>query len=198
MQALIFPDFKVRELASVGRIRHSVPARIGRSVGAGNVFRIAEAFRLPVEFDEIGLPSIDPACRPAVFYEADAVWRGKPGEPGKLRQAVHMPDWASRLWVRVASVAWQHPYDVTAADVVAEGIERVDQLGMLRACGWKDYQGRTHGFLHPMESFASWWDHQHGPNAWAQNPRICAMRLVRITPARQVSEEDAPADAEMA
>lgn len=76
----------------------------------------------------------------------------------KVRPSIHMPRWTSRLTLEIVSVRAQRLQDITEEDAIAEGIERVPQLGVLRCSGWKDYSENTTGFWEPLDSFSSLWD----------------------------------------
>lgn len=61
-----------------------------------------------------------------VYTRADGIWHNDGGEAtgepfGKHRQAMHMPRWASRLWLDVTEVCVQQLQDISEADCIAEG-----------------------------------------------------------------------------
>lgn len=168
---LILPAFKVRHLRANGCLSHSVLAgRKGYPQHAS--IPVCEAFRLPPEFDTVSMTSVAAGEAP-VHYVADGPAEGW----GKSRPAIHLPAWAVRMRVCITGIRYAHPHDLTDGDAEAEGVERVAQLGPLRACGWRDYQGRSSGFLRPLPSLASWWDWKYGCNAWARSPRMCILSL---------------------
>lgn len=89
------------------------------------------------------------------------------------RPSIHMPRWASRLLLDITDVRIERLQEISADDAVAEGIERVNQLGILRTCGWKDYSGQRAGFMDPVESFRTLWDSINGKRApWESNPWV--------------------------
>jgi len=121
--------------------------------------------------------AIDKASdRDGVFYRAD--YEAQHGDATGLgwRPSIHMPRWASRLTLTVTEVRVQRLQDISEADAVAEGIERLKS-------------GR--GFYDPTVShaavrFGEWtstarqgfcrlWNSLHGPDAWDANPWVVAL-----------------------
>lgn len=87
--------------------------------------------------------------------------------------SIHMPRWASRLTLIVTDVRVQRLHDISEDDAIAEGIEEKEFFGC--PC-WKIY-GDPDGTVapdDPIASFASLWDHCHGPGAWDVNPWVVA------------------------
>ena len=91
-------------------------------------------------------------------------------EPGRLRAAMHLPRWASRVTLTVSAVRVERLQDISEADARAEGIERDGNC-------WK--RGKIHGdqnlvtitaFAHV--AYRSLWESLHGPGSWAKNPFV--------------------------
>lgn len=117
-------------------------------------------------------------------YEADGaeqMW-GWPElfMPGRHRQGMHMPRWASRLTLTVTEVRVERLQDIGDADAVAEGVEMESAdppfyyvpgiwPHSLTAVGIEEAGGR-----HAAKSYAKLWNHIHGPGAWAENPWVSA------------------------
>jgi hypothetical protein len=128
-------------------------------------------------------PSKERAC--PVLYLADGTCRGAwPEErrdgwkPGKHRQAMHMPKWASRMSLLITGVRIEPLQAISEADAVAEGIERVGS-------GWRWYDGDGSGSVAwPDRSYRSLWDTLHAPpHAWADNPDVLVLTFeVHPTP----------------
>ncbi len=81
---------------------------------------------------------------------------------GGWRPPKDMPRWASRLTLTVTHVRVQRLQEISEADAVAEGGDPVQarmypELGTCR--DW----------------FADLWDSLHGPDAWDDNPWVCAV-----------------------
>lgn len=80
----------------------------------------------------------------------------------KYGPSIHMPRWASRLWLTVTDVRVQLLQDISEADAVAEGI---------------DDRATAH-FGCPIKAYAALWDSLHGgesDHAWLANPWIVAV-----------------------
>lgn len=91
----------------------------------------------------------------------------------KVRPAIHMPRWASRLTLLVSRV-WVEPLQaISNADAIAEGVERNDP----RVGGWRDYQGQLTSAMSARESYASLWMKLHGRDSWKSNPDVVAIEF---------------------
>lgn len=91
---------------------------------------------------------------------------------GKSRPSIHMPRWASRLTLTVTEVRVQRLQEISAADAMAEGIQRVGG-GVLR---WEKYSGAEgQSATCPRAAFALLWNSLHGPDAWDENPEVVAI-----------------------
>ncbi len=96
---------------------------------------------------------------------------GEP-KPGKTRVSIHLPKWASRLWLEVVSVREENVQDITEEDAKREGVEKCD-TGWL-ACG-VDYGTAR-------EAFRYLWQSIHGETsdgAWAYNPVVARIEFKR-------------------
>jgi hypothetical protein len=120
-------------------------------------------------------------------YRADDNGRDlNPGAmDGKWRPSIHMPRWASRLTLRVTDVRVERLQDISEADAIAEGIERIDDP---RGTAWKSYEiiheGRHRGKPHPhalapnrspITSYRELWESINGGDSWALNPWVWAL-----------------------
>lgn len=123
---------------------------------------VRETWRAHCQFDghkpseiEVGEP---------VWYEADP---DAPTPAGKIRVAIHMPRWASRITLDVAEVRVQRLQDISEEDATAEGMGEPslrDLGGTLAQAAWSERQ-----------VFCRLWDHLHGPGAWDANPWVVAL-----------------------
>jgi hypothetical protein len=101
-----------------------------------------------------------------------------------------MPRWASRLTLTVTEVRVQRLQEISAEDADAEGIETDlwDMAPVARRygtesgwfIGWPIDDIKGDSVSVPAEeverrSYASLWNSLHGPDAWADNPWICAI-----------------------
>lgn len=92
---------------------------------------------------------------------------------GRHRQGMHMPRWASRLWLEVTDVRVQRVAEMTASDAVAEGIARFNPCDV-ETWRWE-----------PRGPFASWpegafqmlWNSLHTKpgERWEDNPFVVAV-----------------------
>jgi hypothetical protein len=105
---------------------------------------------------------------------ADDGWRGK------WKPAIHMPRAVSRLTLRITDVRVERLQQISEADAIAEGVERVDDP---RGVAWKSYEvihtGRHKRESHPhaaapnrspITSYRELWESLNGPDSWIENP----------------------------
>lgn len=96
-----------------------------------------------------------------------------------------MPRNASRLWLAVTEVRVQRLQDISEADAIAEGVERIDDP---RGTAWKSYETLPNGQPHPhasvpncspVTSYRELWDslHAEAGTRWADNPWIVAVNF---------------------
>lgn len=82
---------------------------------------------------------------------------------GKFVPSIHMPRWASRLWLLVTDVRVQRLHECSELDAIAEGIDYTPG-------SWTD------GGLSPCEIYMDLWNSLHKPGTrWADNPWIVAV-----------------------
>ncbi len=157
----------------------------------GDRLWVREAFRYPLDLDKKNSTQIAKDCLGAEYekpwcpteYCADGrrdnwdCWDEK--EAGRYRHARFMPRWALRLTLEITDVRVERLQDISDEDAIAEGIERISQVGFMRACGWKDYGGGI-GFFSPIDSFRSLWESIHGEGAWEINPWVFALTFKKI------------------
>lgn len=98
----------------------------------------------------------------------------------KWRSPIFMPRWTSRITLEITDVRVQRLQDISDEDCIAEGIRYVPQLGIMRACGWQDYSGKTVGFLSPKDSYRSLWESINGAGSWALNPLVWCISFCRV------------------
>ena len=99
-----------------------------------------------------------------------------------------MPRRYSRLTLTVTDARVQRLQEISEADAVAEGLERI------KICGageyWKLYGGAPNaGFSDPRQSYQSLWEQINGAGAWDANPWVAAYTF---TVARRNIDEAAP------
>jgi hypothetical protein len=93
------------------------------------------------------------------------------------KPSIHMPRWASRLTLTVTDVRVQRLQEISEADAVAEGIERL--IGSKGPNHFtREIVGKWSGSFNAptaQEVFADLWNSLHGPDAWDANPWVCAI-----------------------
>lgn len=159
--------FKGNRPAPKNLIRLRLPARLGGFIegpafnpryAVGDRLYVREHWRTARAYDDLA-PSAMGGEEP-VKYEADGteqMW-GWPGLflPGRFRQGMHMPRWASRLTLTVTEVRVQRLQEITYPDVRAEGLVLLHSED-------------------PRDTFRALWNSLHGPDAWGANPWVCAI-----------------------
>lgn len=96
--------------------------------------------------------------------------------------SIHMPRAASRLTLEITSVRVERLQDISEADAIAEGIERLDDfLGCPCYRAYDEPQGSDVVFPDdPIGSYASLWTSINGPGSWDANPWVWALEFRRI------------------
>ena len=91
--------------------------------------------------------------------------KGNPDAP-KWQPSIHMPRWASRITLEITDVRVQRVNYITAADIEAEGIERLEPIHKLGP-----------RFIHLWDSINA----KRG-YPWADNPWVWALTFRRLQP----------------
>lgn len=98
----------------------------------------------------------------------------------RFSPSIHLPRWAARSLLEITAVRAELLLSIPHGDAIAEGIASVPQLGVLRACGWKDYSGQSPGFLSPVDSFRSLWQKINGADAWHANQWVWVVSFRKV------------------
>jgi len=90
---------------------------------------------------------------------------------GRLRPSIHMPRWASRLWLEVTDVRVQRVAEISEADAIAEGAEPI----AIMPNGPKGNPSDT--WLSYRAGFEKLWNSLHTKpgERWEDNPWIVAV-----------------------
>lgn len=121
-----------------------------------------------------------PPTGPRFVYSADKDCDFTPWRP-----SIHMPRWASRITLEVASVRMERLQDISEADAIAEGIERVRGIerGFKEVTPlWKHYTDPSFQGADQRGSFRSLWQSINGPESWAANPWVWVVEFKCIKP----------------
>lgn len=115
----------------------------------GDLLWVRETWAAPHAHDHVPPRLIPPTER--IHYAATE-------DRGGLiwRQSIHMPRWASRITLEIASIRSERLHDITAASAWAEGV--------------KPTAGET-----GREAFEQLWRSIHGAWAWEGNPWVWAI-----------------------
>jgi hypothetical protein len=81
------------------------------------------------------------------------------------RPSIHMPRWASRIALVITSVHIERLQSISAADAIAEGIERPESADEISA----------------PDAFRELWQSINGADSWAANPWVWAVSFKRVT-----------------
>ncbi len=136
----------------------------------GDRLYVREHWRTADAYDDLS-PSQMGGEEPVIYLADDTLetwgWRND-FVPGRFRQAMHMPRWASRLTLTVTDVRVQRLQEISAADSIAEGV----QCGTCEFMNASACNGR--GCFASIAAFQSLWNSLHGPDAWEANPWVAA------------------------
>ncbi len=136
----------------------------------GDRLYVREHWRTADAYDDLS-PSQMGGEEPVIYLADDTLetwgWRND-FVPGRFRQAMHMPRWASRLTLTVTDVRVQRLQEISAADSIAEGV----QCGTCEFMNTSACNGR--GCFASIAAFQALWDSLHGTGAWEANPWVAA------------------------
>ncbi|MGR9253247.1 hypothetical protein [Rhizobium leguminosarum] len=135
----------------------------------GDRLYVREHWRSRSDLDNI--PPREMMSGVAVWYEADG--KGPATDlhmPGKHRQAMHMPRWASRLTLTVTDVRVERLQDISGADAIAEGAEITREQTMTGPM----VKVAPGTYLSPVAWYHRLWDEINGAGSWDANPWVVA------------------------
>lgn len=142
----------------------------------GDRLWVREAWRTLREYDD-RQPGQIPRDTP-VRYEADQAWSRAEFEPGRLRQGLFMPRWASRMALEITQVRLQRVQDISEQDALAEGA-RVMRYGLPEEDYLADEEDED--LLGSIDLYRALWEGLHGLGSWERNPWIWAITF-RLAP----------------
>ena len=110
-------------------------------------------------------------------YEADQHYNQSEFEPGRLRQGIFMPRWASRIELEITHVRLQRLQDISESDVIAEGI-----LAIYGNTPAEDFLAdeEDEDLLGPTDLYRAIWESLHGAGSWESNPWVWVVGFRKI------------------
>lgn len=138
----------------------------------GDRLWVREAWRAEHRFNDRSPRGIPPG--EGVQYLAD-----DPLSPwdARYRHARFMPRWASRLTLTVTDARVQRLWDITEADVLAEGCPLDPHYHDTTQDGSNPHMVRIEAgrWQSPRAWYHTLWNSLHGPDAWDANPFVAAI-----------------------
>lgn len=133
----------------------------------GDLLYVRETWRTWAGHDELRPSQLDSygPCQ----YKADmAVYNGH-RDWGRWRSSIHMPEWASRIWLRMTDVRVGRVQEISVVDVEAEGVMEINPY---------DYGERDDT---PRGRFGCLWDSINAPRGygWDKNPWVWMITFER-------------------
>ena len=160
----------------------------------GDRLWVREAFRFPQSLDHLSPSEIGEKALAAGYpkpwcptqFEADGLrrtpqeWRDfvtppQANEAGRLRAGMHMPRWASRITLEVASVRVERLQDISEEDAQAEGARECDPVSGREVLLAGPSQ-RGSFVLH----YRDIWEQINGPGSWEANPLVWVVEFKRL------------------
>jgi len=117
------------------------------------------------------------------MYRADG--ETDPNVVPRWTPSIHMPRWASRITLEITSVRVERLQDISEADAIAEGIERLDYQGQT---SWRDYSLNDEWAAispmldSPIASYKTLWESLNGKGSWDLNPWVWVIEFKKVTP----------------
>ena len=94
----------------------------------------------------------------------------------RVRPSIHMPRWASRITLEIASVRVERVKEITPQDCEAEGITGTTSASPVRGLPYEQYKnGDGLTYTEPLKAFQALWESIHGPGSWDLNPYVWAI-----------------------
>ncbi len=136
----------------------------------GDVAWVRETWATEDVLDSYAPNELGNAAYVPLWYRADGPTIDVTVVRGKWHPSIHMPRWASRLDLLIKVVRVERLQDISDADAIAEGIERLEGSHMWKHCDYIDGCA-CFGTDSPMASFAKLWDSINGrPKPSKSNP----------------------------
>lgn len=95
------------------------------------------------------------------------------------RPSIHMPRWASRITLEITAVRIQRLWDISAADILAEGaVDRPHEDKYLGKMPVSAFDGKAYPDLKSL--WGHGWEQIYGKGSWTQNPWVAAITFKRV------------------
>jgi hypothetical protein len=171
----------------------------------GDELWVRETWRTAKSLDDLSPSAIADRCQDAGYrlpwaplaYEADghrnSYWKGfefnGDAQPGKTRVSIHMPQWASRITLRLTSVRVERLHAISQADALAEGITtvRTPEWDLKHFDAWrKEFDEACQAGIKPplgpspCATYHALWEEINGPGSWDLNPWVWVEEFTRV------------------
>ena len=121
---------------------------------------------------------------PNWIYRADF---NPPSTVIKWKSSMFMPRRASRITLEVTALRQERLHDITEADAIKEGIEKMAWPDDPSYVAWKNYMFKPNtpshviiGYQSPVASFQSLWISINGLDSWILNPLVTVISFRRV------------------
>lgn len=163
----------------------AVVPTIWQEVRAGDRLWVRENFRVGSRHDATKPRDLPPRTMTVAFAAGGSManhengWSHDPTYPtspaeatylGKLRPAIYLPRWASRLVLDVSASKTERLQLITEIDARAEGIAQFSN-----GRDWWDGTDISTASSTAKGAFHCLWSHLHGEPSWKANPEVVAM-----------------------
>jgi len=122
----------------------------------GETVYVKEAWRVEQRFDNRKQSEFPDSC--VVDYKGGSLQL-----LGKWRNKIFMPEWASRIKLKITDVRAEHLQDISEDDAKAEGVKSTAVV---------NEQGDDYTGLYASEHFANLINKINGPGTWDENPWV--------------------------
>lgn len=129
--------------------------------------------------------------RQAIYRADDIELYGDEDEPVNVaapdmrwRPSIHMPRWASRIQLEITDVRVERLQDISEADAIAEGIDRVEN-DFGNGPAYCDYglarlDDTAEWFRSPVNSYRTLWESINGAGSWDANPWVWVVEFKKV------------------
>lgn len=175
---------RARRIGLGGKFCDVVPT-IWQEVAPGDTLWVRENFRVGSRHDAVKPRDLTPKTMTVAFAAGGSManhengWSHDPSYParpedatflGKLRPAIYLPRWSSRLTLDVTANKTERLQAVTEIDARAEGITQCDN-----GRDWWDGTQHSTAASTAKGAFYCLWSGLHGEQSWNDDPQLCAM-----------------------